>query len=187
MTLIAHDRETASIPESLKANSRTLEVLNEWDLGRVQDYVQKENSFGVDPAKAVVEYRRFIFMALSAQHPCVPSRAVDEVWHAHLLHSRDYLAFCKAIGRDYIHHEPALPGEKANLIPHFEQTTAFYEKCFGEKPDQTVWGVGGQAVCVGNGPDCTGCGRPALDLLAICDVKPGADCRGHCSHNCRNQ
>lgn len=164
MPLKTNDCKAAIRPKTLRENAKTLAVLNGWDLSRVQDYVGRENAIGIDPAKAVSEYRKFIFMALSAKHPCVPSRAVDEVWHAHMLHSRDYTAFCKAMGRDYIHHEPALPGESAELTPHFEKTTAFYEKCFGESPDRAVWGISGEAVC---------------------DVQPGADCRGTCRHNCK--
>lgn len=164
MTLKIHDRATALSPRALRKNAKMRAILNGWDLSRIENYFRRENTYGVDPVKAVSEYRRFIFMALSAKHPCVPSRVVDEVWHAHVLHSRDYTAFCKAIGQDYIHHEPALPGESADLVPYFEKTTALYEKCFGEKPDRTVWGISGQAYC---------------------DAPPGADCRGTCRHNCK--
>ena len=40
--------------------------------------------------RALNEYRRFIVLAMTAPHPVTPSKLVDEVWHTHVLFTRDY-------------------------------------------------------------------------------------------------
>ena len=39
---------------------------------------------------AIDEYRKFVFLALEADHPVTPSDQVDQVWHLHLLFSDTY-------------------------------------------------------------------------------------------------
>ena len=35
-----------------------------------------------------------------------PSKVVDEVWHAHVLRSEEYAAFCSKYVGWYVHHQP---------------------------------------------------------------------------------
>lgn len=51
----------------------------------------RENGWSAAHADAVMdEYRRFLFLAMTAGHRAVPSEAVDQAWHLHLTYSRDY-------------------------------------------------------------------------------------------------
>lgn len=87
--------------------------------------------------RAIEEYRRFVFVAVAGGHPVSPSDAVDQVWHLHLLYTRDYWeVFCpKVLGRP-LHHGPALGGvrEGGKFAEWYERTRASYRRFFGEPP-----------------------------------------------------
>ena len=36
----------------------------------------------------------------------IPTKDIDEMWHAHILHTRKYVAFCKDVFGCYLHHNP---------------------------------------------------------------------------------
>ncbi|QLH43881.1 MAG: hypothetical protein HWD59_15100 [Coxiellaceae bacterium] len=36
-----------------------------------------------------------------------PSRDIDEIWHAHILHTQDYTEFCEKLFGFYLHHCPS--------------------------------------------------------------------------------
>src|SRR5438105_3407510 len=57
--------------------------------------------------RAIEEYRRYLLLAATCGHGVSPSPAVDEVWHLHLLYTRDYWkTLCPdVLGRE-LHHEP---------------------------------------------------------------------------------
>ncbi|MBB0243072.1 hypothetical protein FNQ90_02840 [Streptomyces alkaliphilus] len=42
-----------------------------------------------------------------------PSRRVDEFWHRFILRTREYAAFCEALGAGFIHHVPEPAGQVA--------------------------------------------------------------------------
>lgn len=88
---------------------------------------------------AVKQYRNYLF--LRKKYPGVnlpPSKDMDEAWHAHILHTRDYRAFCKQAFSDhddfYLDHDPHLANEGSmeRLAQLFEQTQKLYYQEFGE-------------------------------------------------------
>lgn len=83
-----------------------------------------------------------------------PSKKVDIGWHAFLMHTRDYIAFCNRINGQYIHHEPtpveivvAQTGGVAETVRSMKANSIFV--------DDALWaGVGRDAVdgsCSANG------------------------------------
>ncbi|MBZ9715817.1 glycine-rich domain-containing protein [Deinococcus multiflagellatus] len=50
------------------------------------------------------EYRRFVYLATLGQ-AVTPSQTVDEVWHAHILFTRNYAAL-RLVLPAHFHHEP---------------------------------------------------------------------------------
>ena len=49
----------------------------------------RENGWSREYAlRALEEYRRFVYLAMTAGHPVTPSEEVDEVWHFHLTYTR---------------------------------------------------------------------------------------------------
>lgn len=98
----------------------------------------KENAWSLAfTRRALEEYRRFAFLAVAAGHPVSPPDAVDQVWHLHLLYTRDYWGeFCpKTLGTS-LHHGPTRggTGEGAKFADWYARTLASYRQFFGEPP-----------------------------------------------------
>lgn len=92
--------------------------------------------------RAIAEYRRFLLLAAEAGHPVSPSPAVDVVWHAHLLYTRNYWdALCRDVLGRPLHHEPATgdSADAAKLDDWYARTLASYAAIFGEPPPADVW------------------------------------------------
>lgn len=118
------------------------------DLGRISRRVAKENpTWSTDRLHlALAEYRKF--MTLASKGLCLaPCQDVDEIWHAHILHTMDYSLFCKALmGQDgFMHHQPldeamATEEDREGNMEAFERTMSEYEGVFGKPPG--MWGLG---------------------------------------------
>ncbi len=95
-------------------------------------------------ARAIAEYRRFVFLAMTAGHEVVPSEVVDQVWHLHLLYTEDYWGeFCpKVLGRP-LHHGPGRGrrGETERFRELYAETLASYQHRFGPI-DEQAWEPG---------------------------------------------
>ncbi len=93
-------------------------------------------------ARAIAEYKRFMFLAVTAGHPVSPSEEVDGVWHLHLTYTRSYWQrFCgQTLGTD-MHHDPTRGGseEAAKHQDMYAQTLARYREVFGEAPPEDIW------------------------------------------------
>jgi hypothetical protein len=93
---------------------------------------------------AIGEYRKFCFLAVTAGEACTPSVEVDEVWHLHLIYSRDYWdVWCGQVLGIKLHHDPT-PGGKAAAAAYREQyarTLLAYELVFGPPP-AAYWPAG---------------------------------------------
>jgi hypothetical protein len=51
----------------------------------------RDHGWSLEDARAAVDaYRRFCFLVIISPTPVTPSEVVDEVWHQHLIYSRDY-------------------------------------------------------------------------------------------------
>lgn len=87
---------------------------------------------------AVEEYRRFAFLCVGAATQMTPSEEVDEVWHLHLIYSRDYWdVWCTDVLRARLHHDPTPGGAaaQARYRQQYAATLACYEAAFGSPPE----------------------------------------------------
>jgi uncharacterized protein (TIGR04222 family) len=85
----------------------------------------------------VEEYRRFCFLACISERPLTPSEAVDQVWHLHLTHSRDYWEhYCGKVLQRALHHDPTIGGAAAGrrYVDQYAETLLRYEQHFGLPP-----------------------------------------------------
>ena len=103
----------------------------------------RENGWTIGfSARAITEYRRFVFLAMVAGQPVTPSDQVDQVWHLHLLYTRSYWErFCgDVLGRPF-HHEPTRGGshEADKFTQWYDQTLDSYRRTFREDPPQDIW------------------------------------------------
>jgi len=112
-------------------------ILNS-DLTPVVDRLIKIEKWAPDEAhEAVEQYRRYLI--LRKKYPksnLPPSKDIDEAWHAHILHTKDYRDFCKKVFADedgqYLDHHPhiAKEGSMERLNILFEKTQELYRAEF---------------------------------------------------------
>lgn len=102
----------------------------------------RDNNWSVNFAKrAIEEYKKFVFLAMTAGHPVTPSDEVDQVWHLHLLYTRSYWDdFCKILGGP-LHHSPTQGGahESSKFNTWYERTLRSYVQVFGTAPPSDIW------------------------------------------------
>lgn len=91
--------------------------------------------------RAIQEYKKFIFLAMVAEHIVSPPEPVDKVWHLHLLYSYSYWhQFCGELLHKELHHSPSSGGhkEEAKYLQLYQQTLATYQHYFGTPP-KDIW------------------------------------------------
>jgi hypothetical protein len=94
-----------------------------------------------DAEEAVRKYKNFLL--LKYLHPdlkAVPTPEIDEAWHAHILHTQEYMQDCERIFGSYLHHRPSShTQEEQELMGElYSQTLRLYEKMFCESYGHTL-------------------------------------------------
>ncbi len=102
-----------------------------------------ENGWTLAHARRVVtEYKRFVFLALTAPHIACPSEDVDQAWHLHLTYTESYWKhFCGEVLQRPLHHHPTQGGaaEGVKFRQLYTQTLASYVRAFAEMPPRDIW------------------------------------------------
>lgn len=86
------------------------------------------------------EFKRWMQITASDRSRLWPifSLQIDEVWHAFILYTREYTAFCNQHFGRYVHHTPnnapRFPEQEEKEIASFDTFSARYESAFGEPP-----------------------------------------------------
>ncbi|WP_343671515.1 hypothetical protein [Chitinophaga sp.] len=92
--------------------------------------------------RAILEYKRFIFLCCVLDNGASPSKIVDEVWHLHLTYTRSYWeAFCRdTLGTD-LHHIPSTGGheEDNRHLEWYKATLTHYKTFFDSDPPDDIW------------------------------------------------
>jgi hypothetical protein len=85
--------------------------------------------------QAIIEYKKFMFLAATSNNMVSPSEIVDIVWHQHLIFTQSYNLFCALLGKR-IEHIPSThnPDEKLKFTQAKERTRILYEQHFGKQP-----------------------------------------------------
>jgi len=81
------------------------------------------------------------FLTMISPTPVTPSEVVDEVWHQHLIYSRDYWTiWCGERLQAPLHHDPTPGGPEAQMIyrRQYAETLALHERVFGP-PGSELW------------------------------------------------
>jgi len=103
----------------------------------------RENGWTIGRAVRVVdEYRRFMFLAVTAGHSVTPSEDVDQAWHLHLAYTRDYWnTFCRDVLGEPLHHGPTSggPAEAVRYDEQYRRTLDAYAAAFDAPPPADIW------------------------------------------------
>lgn len=103
----------------------------------------RENGWSLGFAHRVVgEYRRFLYLAMTAGLEVTPSDEVDQAWHLHLTYTRSYWdELCRDVLGEPLHHGPTR-GTRADAKRYpsqYKATLASYRATFGEDPPEDIW------------------------------------------------
>lgn len=116
------------VPGAETPVSRRLQIENGWTASETD--------------RAIVEYKRFLYLTQRAGFEVTPSRPVDLVWHEHLMHTKHYWGtLCREVLRNDLHHNPgsggAIDGER--LSDQYQRTLDAYAQAFGEAAPEDIW------------------------------------------------
>lgn len=107
------------------------------------DRLAGENGWSMTYSLRVVEeYKRFVLLAMLADHIVCPSEQVDQAWHLHLTYTKSYWCdLCEnTLGRP-LHHGPTTggPAEAIKFRELYERTKATYRHYFQQEPPPDIW------------------------------------------------
>ena len=92
--------------------------------------------------RVIEEYKRFVFLAMRADHVVCPSEDVDQIWHMHLTYTRSYWEkLCGQVLDKPLHHGPTQGGreEHVKYFKLYQKTKQSYRDWFGEEPPSDIW------------------------------------------------
>lgn len=87
--------------------------------------------------RAIFEYKRFLYLAMTSDHVVCPSDAVDQIWHQHLTYTHSYWdELCGGVLGRPLHHGPTRGGskEQEKYFRLYQRTLQSYESAFGTAP-----------------------------------------------------
>jgi len=146
-------------------------VLPEFDLNPIKFkliYSDEGPSWSLDFCNLLEkEYRRFL--ALSKFYPSktiVPSKIIDEFWHAHILDTRKYAQDCEDYFGNFLHHFPYLgmrSEEDAEILKTvWSETKEIYQLVFNEPMPELA--KSSHADCANCFSSCGGnCGNEGIE------------------------
>jgi uncharacterized protein (TIGR04222 family) len=89
--------------------------------------------------RAILEYKKFMYLAATSELMVSPSEIIDVVWHQHIIFTKSYGELCDLLGKQ-IQHVPSTHNredfEKFKLAK--DRTRKMYSKEFGEQPED-LW------------------------------------------------
>ncbi len=133
---VSNDHSPQSTSPNTTDTNNTTDVFNQVkhkvytaDLSFIEDRLIRVEGWKVRATKQVIEqYRNFLLLLWKYPNDTLPpSTDIDEAWHAHILYTRAYQAFCKDVFGKYLEHQPSTESMDAS----FANTLRYYEHEFG--------------------------------------------------------
>ncbi len=94
--------------------------------------------------KAVLEYKKFVFLGVISDFQVTPSKFIDIVWHEHILFTNGYRDFCESVIEYKFEHHPELinlPEETGRFNAQYLSTLELYINEFGKLPPTAIWDI----------------------------------------------
>ncbi len=107
--------------------------------------IAKKHNWDIDFAmRAIIEYKKFIYLGIVSDFLVTPSKYIDVVWHEHILFSRGYREFCSEIIDYTFDHSPELVSTKdqtGEFSAQYADTIKLYTVEFGQEPPDDIWDI----------------------------------------------
>ena len=106
------------------------------------DRLARENDWQLEFAlRVILEYKKFIFLISTTDHPLTPSDEVDQAWHLHLLYTESYWQDFMPLLPQPIQHGPTKGGQKERdkFNDWYELTKQKYQEVFHKTPPKDIW------------------------------------------------
>ena len=109
------------------ASASTYDKVMQFPLTDVVARCKKDHNYTNEDMELLErELRRYLYLCVTSKNALgMYSKDVDNLWHAFILHTREYYAFCQLTNGSYIHHEPVRENERP-------ATTDGWKKASGE-------------------------------------------------------
>lgn len=117
--------------------------------------------------RVAAEYEKYLILCKELpEEALVPSAAVDDFWHFHILDTQKYQEDCQMYFGYFLHHFPyfGMRGkeDESNLKKAWADSCAIYENRFGQLP-QDIWQASKR---------CPNCGRRCKSAIYAMDQRP---------------
>ncbi|MGW0703255.1 glycine-rich domain-containing protein [Streptomyces sp. NPDC002867] len=125
---------------------------------RLVNFLVQEEKITRERAERVMDQAlAFLHMSAHRDEGLSPSQAVDPGWHAFMLHTREYAAWCQRRFGRFVHHNP-FPAPQLYDGAQMRATVAAIEDA-GFVVDHDLWGTAATCnppACCGDGGGCGG-------------------------------
>lgn len=167
--------------EVSKEQTRRLTLIEEFDYQAVAKKVSRDmNGLPQSYLKDGVENLK-LYYAVALLDPLnahAVSRPVDPFWHAHVLFTKEYVRFCKAIFGGYVHHQP-LDEDDVEAVAQVQRLYDYTLQVYGtlfKAVDLDWWGAQGAPAF---GPVCLHqeIAGPKVRAMAALPEMPGMQVR----------
>lgn len=84
-----------------------LKKLDNYDYTSLKNRLMSKEFFPEDKADYLLAaYQRFFSLRFVADSPISPTREIDNIWHLHILDTKEYEKFCNEVFGKFVHHIP---------------------------------------------------------------------------------
>jgi len=130
MTVVATKQLNTYLPhlELSPDQSQAVDFIMSCPLDQVREKLVRKQVLSEEVVdQAIAEYRKYLVLARLGYDPLeMFSRQVDEVWHAHILFTRDYAEFCQKAFGQFLHHQPHTGSKQTGSEKISQQDFASY-------------------------------------------------------------
>ena len=132
------------------------------DLAKIIDLARSTHRWTYGYATSVfIEYERFLFLR-STNDQLSPSSDIDDLWHTHILCTKQYELYCMHKFQKIIHHDALDSIDQTARINRLKNTLVEYKRVFGEY-DTHVWVDGTQSPVI----------SPAIETPKLYELSSG--------------
>jgi hypothetical protein len=153
-----------------------LRAIDELDFERIKAKLMHRHG-GTATSEAIDRaeggYRQFLKLAAKyPDFPVVPSEAVDEFWHMHILDTQRYAADCARIFGYIVHHDPYMgidgPEDEVRLLEAAERSNALWAQEFGDAAAASAYCIRSTEAASSSAAYCIRSAGAASSSAAYC-------------------